>query len=283
MGRYITLSGILHILVVLVFMIPALLWNSKPQETIAITPVAPLVQPEEEPEDPPTPTPVPTPDLTQARSLVGEKAPTPTPSPTPTPTSTQKPSPTPSPTATKEKPTDTPTASKVPPTKTPTAKPTNTAAPSNTPKPTSTPTPDTRKTKIAEQIAVIQEEMKDPAEPTPITPQKVVSDPNKFIDQGGGFSTSVPFGDQGYLGRLSAVLQRNFVPPPVRSDAGVLVAKVLFKISRDGTISGGQLIESSGHKRVDGAALRAVAAVERFERLPHGTPDLEVTCDFKVE
>jgi TonB family protein len=283
MGRYITLSGILHLLVVLVFMIPALLWNPKPEETLSITPIAPSVQPEEEPEDPPTPTPVPTPDLTKARSLVGEKAPTPTPSPTPSPTSTKKPSPTPSPTATKEKPTATPTASTVPPTKTPTAKPTNTAAPTKTPEATRTPTPDARKTKIAEQIAAIQEEMKDPNEPTPIAPQRVTSDPKKFIDQGGGVSTSVPFGDQGYLGRLSSALQRNFIPPPVRADAGVLVAKVLFKISRDGTISGGQLIESSGHKRVDGAALRAVAAIERFERLPHGTPDLEVTCDFTVE
>jgi len=118
-----------------------------------------------------------------------------------------------------------------------------------------------------------------PVQPSPVTP----SDNKDFISHGGGMKTSRPFRDIGYLTRLSRRLKENFVPPRVRQGVGERVAVVYFKILSNGEIVDINLMSSSGHRRVDRAAVRAVEALGRFERLPYGTADLEVSCDFKVE
>lgn len=99
----------------------------------------------------------------------------------------------------------------------------------------------------------------------------------------GGLRTSVPFGDMMFLGRLRDVIQENFHAPRVTRDQGKRVAVVYFKILKNGDIIDISVVESSGHKGIDRAAVKAVEAVRPFDPLPPGTSDLGVTCDFVAE
>ena len=297
MGRYITLSAFLHALAFALLWLPSMIWLEAKPNTIAVVPIPPS-RPEPTPEEQATPTPVPTPDLTNVRSIVGEEMPTPTPSPTPTHTATKKPTKTPTPTVTPEEPTATPTKTEEPPTLTPTEKPptrTPTKAPTETPKATNTqkatatPTPDLKKTAVAEALRNLATQMVSPEEedatPVPVEPARVSPpDGREFTHgQAGGVKTKQDFGDQAYLLRLSQQLRQNFRPPRVTKEGGARVAVVYFRILQSGELTDVQLLESSGHRRVDSAALYAAHALGQFEPLPGRYDDLEVTCDFKVE
>lgn len=303
MKRYVLLSAALHLLVFLAFYLPTLLWvrDTPPPPALELVLPPPMIEPEEEdptPEE--TPKKSPTPDLTQAKSLVGDLQPTPTPSLSPTPTRTDKPTSTPSLTPTEMEPTKTPTetATAKPATNTPTAKatdtkkptpkptdtkkptpkPTNTKKPTprptNTPGPTASPTPDKTATVVAQAVKNLAGAIK--------SAEKAIPSTNYSAGAGTGMSLSRAFGDGAYLGRLREELQANFAPPHSMRQ-GERVVTVYFKILRSGEIVDIAVRDTSGNRRIDEAAKRAVEAVTPFEPLPPGTSDLGVTCEFVVE
>lgn len=315
MRRYIALSAVLHLLVFLLAGIPLFLRIQEdeppPSMSIEISDFPMFEEPT--PEEDETPEKTPTPDLTQMRSMLDDdelETPTATPTSTPTekvtdtatptethtpeeatstptptettldatntptakPSETPKPSDTPKPTATK-KPTPKPTE-----TKKPTPKPTNTAKATETPKATESPTPDKTKQAIAKAAMDLSKAIKGAGDSQSTSPVPVAG-----FGQGGGMKTTRPFGDAGYLARLRALLQENFSPPRVPQGSKKYVATVYFKIGAAGEITDITIADESGHKGVDRAAIEAVKKVGRVDKLPFGTIDLGVTCEFVVE
>ncbi|RMH22076.1 MAG: TonB C-terminal domain-containing protein [Acidobacteria bacterium] len=111
-----------------------------------------------------------------------------------------------------------------------------------------------------------------PPEPPPPEPQK-----RRGIERGNplGASSSATAGAEDpdftygyYLDNMIAILSQNWVRP--RLAKRIDVARIYFRIHRDGSISDLQLVQSSGSEIFDQAALRAVEASAPLPRLPSG-------------
>lgn len=79
-----------------------------------------------------------------------------------------------------------------------------------------------------------------------------------------GLDTTSPV-DDSYLGRLLAMIETRWVRPPVE---GPVEATLFFRVARDGTVSGLRIVESSGFRAFDLAAVRAVQNASPLPPLP---------------
>jgi TonB family protein len=85
-----------------------------------------------------------------------------------------------------------------------------------------------------------------------------------------------------YMAELQRKIKRQWFPPKGPESNRI---RVLFQVSRDGTMSGLKLVNSSGNALADKAATNAVETAQPFPPLPAGAPesvDIEFTFDFNV-
>jgi outer membrane biosynthesis protein TonB len=88
-----------------------------------------------------------------------------------------------------------------------------------------------------------------------------------------------------YMGRLGKQIQRNIYPPPAFTFMGIISGRTTlrFRISRDGTLLGMELLGYEGHKSLMEASVRAVQLAASFQPLPDDFPKdyLEITAHFE--
>lgn len=85
-----------------------------------------------------------------------------------------------------------------------------------------------------------------------------------------------------YMAALQQRIKRAWFPPKDMSSKRITV---VFKVSRDGTLSHLRVVRTCGLQIADSAALRAVESAAPFASLPLGAPsqvDIEFTFDYNV-
>jgi TonB family protein len=85
-----------------------------------------------------------------------------------------------------------------------------------------------------------------------------------------------------YMAELQRRIRKHWFPPHAPTTR---VAIVTFCLARDGTLSNVRLIQSTGEKSSDDAALQAVQESSPFHELPQGAPpqvDIEFTFSYNV-
>jgi TonB family protein len=86
-----------------------------------------------------------------------------------------------------------------------------------------------------------------------------------------------------YLIRLKKRIERNIYPPPAFTHLGIGGSNIIrFRISRDGTVTGPEVLGSEGEKALIETSKRAVEVSAPFWPLPEDFPRdyLEVTAKF---
>lgn len=88
-----------------------------------------------------------------------------------------------------------------------------------------------------------------------------------------------------YLLWLKRRIQSNIYPPPAFTHMGLISGqtRLRFRISRDGTLYGPELLEYNGHVSLMQTSMRAVEVSVPFKKLPDDFPEeyLEVTAQFE--
>jgi outer membrane biosynthesis protein TonB len=124
------------------------------------------------------------------------------------------------------------------------------------------------------------------------TPQQLLGNPEAGYDNQqsrspeiGSFSLNTYEWDFApYMLWLKKLVQRNIYPPPAFTRMGIISGRTVlrFRINRDGTLQGMELIGYQGHKSLMETSVRAVQLSAPFRSLPHDFPEdfLEVTGQF---
>jgi outer membrane biosynthesis protein TonB len=102
----------------------------------------------------------------------------------------------------------------------------------------------------------------------------------------GGFSLNTYAWDFApYMLWLQKHVQRNIYPPPAFTHMGIISGRTMlrFRINRDGTLLGMELLGYDGHKSLMETSVRAVQLSAPFRELPKDFPEeyLEVTGHFE--
>lgn len=102
----------------------------------------------------------------------------------------------------------------------------------------------------------------------------------------GGFSLNTYEWDFApYMLWLQKHVQRNIYPPPAFTHMGIISGRTMlrFRINRDGTLLGMELLGYDGHKSLMETSVRAVQLSAPFRELPKDFPEeyLEVTGHFE--
>ncbi len=102
----------------------------------------------------------------------------------------------------------------------------------------------------------------------------------------GGFSLNTYEWDFApYMLWLQKQVQRNIYPPPAFTHMGIISGRTMlrFRINRDGTLLGMELLGYDGHKSLMETSVRAVQLSAPFRELPKDFPEeyLEVTGHFE--
>jgi outer membrane biosynthesis protein TonB len=102
----------------------------------------------------------------------------------------------------------------------------------------------------------------------------------------GGFSLNTYEWDFApYMLWLQKHVQRNIYPPPAFTHMGIISGRTMlrFRINRDGTLLGMELLGYDGHKTLMETSVRAVQLSAPFRELPKDFPEdyLEVTGHFE--
>jgi outer membrane biosynthesis protein TonB len=102
----------------------------------------------------------------------------------------------------------------------------------------------------------------------------------------GGFSLNTYAWDFApYMLWLQKRVQRNIYPPPAFTRMGIISGRTMlrFRINRDGTLLGMELLGYDGHKSLMETSVRAVQLSAPFRELPKDFPEdyLEVTAQFE--
>lgn len=102
----------------------------------------------------------------------------------------------------------------------------------------------------------------------------------------GGFSLNTYEWDFApYMLWLQRHVQRNIYPPPAFTHMGIISGRTMlrFRINRDGTLLGMELLGYDGHKTLMETSVRAVQLSAPFRELPKDFPEdyLEVTGHFE--
>jgi hypothetical protein len=88
-----------------------------------------------------------------------------------------------------------------------------------------------------------------------------------------------------YLFWLKRRIQSNIYPPPAFTHMGLISGqtRLRFRIHRDGTLYGPELLEYNGHASLMQTSMRAVEVSVPFKKLPDDFPEeyLEVTAQFE--
>jgi len=124
------------------------------------------------------------------------------------------------------------------------------------------------------------------------TPQQFLGNPEPGYDnqqsrspEVGSFSLNTyEWNFAPYMLWLKKQVQRNIYPPPAFTHMGIISGRTVlrFRINRDGTLQGMELIGYQGHKSLMETSVRAVQLSAPFRSLPNDFPEdfLEVTGQF---